>query len=176
MLRQFGERPSRRSEEPPAGEPRAPITQVVEQSDGRPLIFSYGEVYEASFDLEEWTALHDLALRYLPGRPDAVGSYPAITKSHLVGENPVDPICTTLRDGLIRLQGGSEARLALPGQLGAVQIGRIEASQMGLVVVEGPSYLDVNAPWRFDRDGWRPIEYVPSVGLLGSLAGHRGER
>ena len=165
LVKDFGVKASRDNEEPPPNEPRMPITRMLELGGDQILVFSYGKVFQADAKLENWKPFHEIRLRYLPGRPNAVGSYPAITEAQTVRQNPPEVICSTLRDGLVRISGDSETRHSIANQLGAVSVGRIEPSNMGLMVVDGRRYWGMNAPWTLKDGQWRPVELLPQIKL-----------
>ncbi|HWZ89836.1 MAG TPA: hypothetical protein VNW92_13330, partial [Polyangiaceae bacterium] len=98
----------------PAEGPGMPITQVVDDGGGKLIAFAYDGVYEADRNAH-FRRLGALHLKYHLGRPDAVGSYPALSNA-LVAKNRL--ILTTKLDGLATWQQGAPVFHTLVGELG----------------------------------------------------------
>ena len=99
-----------------------------------------------------------MGLHYRPGRPDAVGSYPAVTAVHAPGREKGGLLFATIGDGYVSLDGAKEARHAVAGQLGASRVNRVENTAEGALVFGG--YDDLN-PWQFREGGWREADLTP---------------
>lgn len=80
-----------------------PVTQIVELDRGRVLIFAYGEVSISDLSLKNWRPFTRLKLRYQPGRPDTVSSYPAVRAIHVVDAQRPRLVLATARDGYAEL-------------------------------------------------------------------------
>jgi hypothetical protein len=63
---------------PPTG-PVFPITHIVEGPGDALTVLAYSDIWRADRALAHWEKVGTLDLRYEPGRPDAVGAYPAVT-------------------------------------------------------------------------------------------------
>ncbi len=145
----------------PTDRPFAPVTHVVEDSrTGALVVVSFSDIYRTDARLGRWEKVHHLKIRYRDGRPDAVGTYPSV-RSVLPVEGPGQPmglLFATRVDGLIRLVDGRETSHALPGQLGAEYVDRIEGSAEGVLVFDGS---DEDAPWRFRDGAWSTVSFAP---------------
>jgi hypothetical protein len=80
-----------------------PVTQIVELDRGRVLVFAYGEVSISDLTLKNWRPFARLKLRYQPGRPDAVSSYPAVRAIHVADAQRSRLVLATARDGYVEL-------------------------------------------------------------------------
>lgn len=86
--------------------PEVPITQIVPLKDRRTLaVFAYDDVFLVDRDFQRWQHLATLDLRYIPGRPDAMGSYPAVNSVHEIGSAPPSLLCSSVLDGLVEIRG-----------------------------------------------------------------------
>ena len=63
--------------QPDTGLPAMPITHVIEEKEGL-LVFSYSDVFRVDKALKPWKKAATLDIQYRWGRPDAMGSYPAV--------------------------------------------------------------------------------------------------
>jgi hypothetical protein len=143
--------------------PEMPITHVIEDREGDGLsVFSHSELYRTDGSFKSWTKVLELDLHYTPGRPDAIGSYPAIRTVHRLDDPAGGMLCATGGDGYVFIAGGKTTRLALPGQLGADWITRIAATTEG-TFLRGPD--DDSDPWLLDGAGWRTASLWPDVPL-----------
>jgi hypothetical protein len=103
----------------PPKQPRYPITHVLPDPKGDGLlVFAYRDLFRVDANLTNWQHLAGVELRYRWGRPDAVGSYPALRAVLPVGDGSGDLICTTARDGLLRIREGQVTQYVVPGQIG----------------------------------------------------------
>ena len=142
--------------------PLLPISNVLEQPDGRLLVFSFDDVFRTDADFNEWERVGTIELQYRWGRPDAVGLYPSITAVHPAAAAGGVVIATAL-DGYLTLGPDGEARgHAIPGQLGPDRVERIEPSRAGTLFLERDAALP---PWRLGADGWEPVSLAPPVVL-----------
>jgi hypothetical protein len=99
-----------------APEPRAPLTHVLRRADGTFWALSYGRLIETDARFRTFRRIHDFSLHYTPGRPDAVGSYPAVVSAMLDGARL---LLATRNDGLIEYSDGRAIAHALPDQIAA---------------------------------------------------------
>lgn len=96
-----------------APEPHLPITHVLERDDGTFWLLSFHYLIEANARFKRFRRVHDFSLRYTPGRPDAVGSYPAVASAMLDGGRL---LLATRNDGLVEYAGGRAIAHAVPDQ------------------------------------------------------------
>lgn len=108
----------RRGREDPVDRPVAPVTHIVEDGASDTLcVFAYSDVFRCDRSFGNWKKVAELDLHYEPGRPDAMGCYPAIRAvHHLDGQF----ILATFLDGYQVLKGGKQVSHAflqppLPG-------------------------------------------------------------
>jgi hypothetical protein len=66
-------------DKPPPPGPVLPITHIVEGPGDALTVLAYSDIWRADRALAHWDNVNTLDLRYEPGRPDAMGVYPAIT-------------------------------------------------------------------------------------------------
>lgn len=93
-----------------------PVTQIVELDRGRVLIVAYGEVSISDLSLKNWRPFAQLELRYQPGRPDAVSSYPAVRAIHVADAQRPRLVLATARDGYAELDPSGLRQHALADQ------------------------------------------------------------
>jgi hypothetical protein len=108
----FTERERKRWQQ--ASAPRLPVSHVVAKPDGDFWILSGSRLIEANRKLGRFRKLVDLHLRYVPGRPDAVGSYPAVRSALLDGGRLV---ASTRLDGFITYENDRVSVHTVPDQL-----------------------------------------------------------
>lgn len=96
--------PARTMNEPPG----MPIVAIRAERDHL-LVLAWRELYAVSADFARWTKLVALPARARAGRPDAMGSYPAVVAMLAVGDAVV---FATTRDGLLAWRGRTLARVA----------------------------------------------------------------
>ncbi|MDG3007385.1 hypothetical protein [Paludisphaera mucosa] len=141
---------------PPLDRPTMPITHMVEQDDGL-LVVSYSDVLQVDRGLKGWRLGDGLTIRYEWGRPDAMGSYPAV-RALLPPARDFEPcVVATAGEGLIVLKGAKATPNVVPGRLGASSIARIEDANEGTLFIEGDEF----PVWRFRANGWETIELAP---------------
>lgn len=132
--------------------PRLPISLVVPAGDDR-IVVSYGEVFRADPALKRFTYLGRSELRYNPGRPDAMGSYPA-SRSALWVNGVL--VLATVRDGLVRALDGTSSRVG--GQLGLVNPFRVVGTEDGFWVT---TPLGERTVWQHRDNGWEELDLAP---------------
>jgi hypothetical protein len=89
--------------------PRYPITHVIVMPELQGLVvFAFRDVFYVNYDLKEWRHLGTVDLHYEPGRPDAMGPYPAVRSIHLAQDGSTAMLVTTVRDGLLRVEFTTE--------------------------------------------------------------------
>jgi hypothetical protein len=95
----------------PYNGPKYPITHIIPDPGGEGLlVFAYTDLFRTDFALKNWTSLCQMKLQYTWGRPDALGSYPAIKSVQPLGGDSKDLLCVTGLDGLLRISGGKVTR------------------------------------------------------------------
>jgi hypothetical protein len=138
----------------------APVTGLALLPSGGFLGASFFTFFDVSSDLRSWKKLDKARVRYVWGRPDAVGSYPAIGALRILGEKPTRALATTRLDGVLSIGSGAPEAHRLPAQLGAQGIRRIESAGDTLALFDGSSF-DGLAPWTFDHGSWKAIDAWP---------------
>jgi hypothetical protein len=163
-LYRFGNGDARKGHEnnekiPEPKQPYLPISHVMADGDGKPLVFSYSNIYHVDTGLKAWSKDEPLRLRYRQGRPDAVGAYPSIVAVHRIDGRL---ICATGVDGYISIADGKDASHALPGQFGLDRTWQIINSAEGVLY----SARDDHEPtWRLKADGWKVVDLAPPCEL-----------
>lgn len=94
-------------------EPHLPVTHVLERANGTFWLLSFNYLIEADPSFQTFRRLHKFSLRYSPGRPDAMGSYPTVTSAMLDGERL---LFATQRDGLVEYANGQAISHLQPDQ------------------------------------------------------------
>jgi hypothetical protein len=90
-----------------ANSPHLPITQVLQTPASRDLIvLAYSRIFTLDPELRKWEPVAEVNADYTPGRPDAMGSYPAISGVVSIPGRPPRLIFATELNGLIELRGG----------------------------------------------------------------------
>ena len=105
----FPRRAKRRSDRPDE-----PISHVIKKGADRYLVISGERIFETNRNFSKWKVVTRVPARPVRGRPDAVGSYPAIRTVHLSGDRM---LLATTRDGFIELAGAATVSHALPNQI-----------------------------------------------------------
>ena len=162
------DRPPRDPEKAPDPDhPRLPITHLIATKDHF-LIFSYSDVFRVDQALKSWKKVATLAIRYRWGRPDAVGSYPAVRAIHPPVRDGDPYVLATVADGYLSLHGDKSTPRGLPGQIGAEDIARIENTAEGTFFFP---HDDRQAAWTLKPSGWEvallapPFEADPDNGF-----------
>ncbi len=143
--------------EPDPGRPNLPITHIVEEN-GSLLIFSYSDVFRVDKALKSWEKVATLDIQYRWGRPDAVGSYPSVQVVHPPTREGDPYVLATVGDGYVLLDGAKTTPRALPGQLGAAGVDRVENTSEGTFFFEDDERL---TSWRVGAKGWEIASLDP---------------
>ena len=99
----------------PPGTPQLPITAIIPGGpDDSLLVLSYHELYRLHRPENRWQKVCDFQLRYIHGRPDSMGSYPALVRALALGSDPPELICATRLDGFLRLSRGVVSSHSVP--------------------------------------------------------------
>lgn len=159
--------------DPPHGQPRMPFTHILEEK-GALRVFSYNDVFQVDLALKNWKQVALFDLVYHGGRPDAMGSYPAIREIHPPARPGEPYILATIAEGYVLLDGNKATSRAVPGQLGADFIYRIVSTPEAIFFHEEE---DPDLPiWKLDPKSWKvssvlarvepkPVVEDPLVGL-----------
>ena len=129
------------------------------------LVFSYDDVFRVDKTLKTWKQFATLSLQYRPGRPDAMGSYPAVRAVHPPSRDGEPYVLATSGDGYVLLQGAKATMHGLPGQLSADGIDLVMNTAEGTLFFEDadPEDSDVLPPWTLGARGWKVIPLPPPV-------------
>jgi len=153
---------SRRENKPPT-KPGFPITHILEEGKtGNLIVLAFGEVFRVDKGLKEWKFIGRLNIRYRPGRPDAMGSYPAVRRASVLSDKARTLVCSTTLDGMTSLAGGVFSPRALPQQYEGDNVSRIQSTPAGTLLWEFDGARDTPLrPWLVERDqvarvSWRP--------------------
>lgn len=136
--------------------PRGPITHLVDGGAGGELVaLSYGSVWRVDTSFSRWTRVRDVELHDRAGRPDAVGSYPAVSAALPDGRGGL--LLATVRDGLLRVSESGVERRPVPDQLAVHRVGRIASSTEGVLIFDGPD----ESVWHRKAGRWAPLPTFP---------------
>jgi hypothetical protein len=141
------------------GRPVLPISQLVDESgDGKSIaVFAVDGVFRTEPSFQSWTKLGTLDVQYAPGRPDAVGVYPALRAVHVLG--PGHFVLATGLDGYVEFDGGRCITHSLDSEANVRSVRGIRATRDGLLFV-GES----GAPSFWYRSGrWEPAALDPPL-------------
>lgn len=152
------EPPDEPEKEPDPGRPRLPITHIVEEGDGRLLVFSYSDLFRADRALLTWKKAATLNISYRWGRPDAVGAYPSVCAVHPPGRPGGPYLLATVGDGYVLLEGGKAAPRRVPGQLGVPAIDEMKNTSEGTFFFGGGGSP---LAWRLGTRGWEVASLAP---------------
>jgi hypothetical protein len=147
--------------------PRFPITHMVADPGGDGLlVFSFWDLFRVDRGLKNWQHLGLLDLRYNVGRPDAVGSYPAVRRVFAAGKDPAEVLATTARDGLLRLRGGKATLHRVGNQVGERFLDTSLPAVGGTVVSSSEQWREHD--WQYSKGRWHAVPLAPSVRLASS--------
>lgn len=127
-----------------APHPHSPIVKIVQLGPEKLLLVGYGEVFETDTTLKTFRLVAKPVLHVSPGRPDAVGSYPAVRATHVEDHGVV---LATAREGYVALANGTLSPHALDNQMGC-SANTLYAARDALVVFHMPSCLRTSNVWR----------------------------
>jgi hypothetical protein len=156
MLARFGDDPEVKPSAPQKL-PRYPITHIIADPKSNDLlVFAYLDLFRVDAQLKNWRHVGTVDLRYRWGRPDAMGSYPALRTVSAIGNQSGDLICATALDGLLRIREGQVTQYVVPDQIGDDRIDRI-------LPAAGTSLLVGEQVWRHAGTGWQALSLFPSA-------------
>ena len=144
---------------PEPKQPYLPITHILPGGNGKLLAFAYSNIYRVDPGLKAWSRNHALQIRYRPGRPDAVGTYPSLVTIHRIGDRL---LCATSIDGYVSVADGKGVSHALPGQLGIDHAWRIAGSAEGTLFLP---WDDREPTWRLGVRRWEVVDLAPPCEL-----------
>jgi hypothetical protein len=151
------EPPNGPEDRPDSGRPTMPITHVLEEN-GELLVFSYSDILRVDKTLKSWKKVATLEIQYRSGRPDAVGSYPAVGVVHPPLRKGEPYVIATIGDGYVLMDGAKVTAHGLPGQLGASGVSRVMNSSEGTLFFEDDDRLPV---WSLGTKGWEVASLAP---------------
>jgi hypothetical protein len=153
-----------------ADRPTLPITQLVAVRGGRSfLAFSYHQVFEVDSKFSRWRKLPEFTAHYHAGRPDAVGSYPAVRSLYVLSEAPLHLLVATALDGWMELRDGRFIPHLVAGQLPATGIRAVE-DRAGKLVAHGE-----DGSFVLESDGWNREKQMSSPVALPEVARQKGQ-
>jgi hypothetical protein len=115
------------------------------------------DLFEVSRDFKSWKKVATIRAQARGGRPDSVGSYPAVRDVALVRG---DTVLATGYDGLFRIHGDTVEHHAIADQL-ATKVDAIVTTSAGPFLRERYTRLP---PWRPDHARW----YAVDLAVLGA--------
>jgi hypothetical protein len=141
----------------PPDRPRFPITHILpDPCGGGLLVFAYRDLFRVDPGLTKWQYLGPVALRYVWGRPDAMGSYPALRSIQPAPDGSGDLLGATARDGLVRIAGGKVTSFPIRGQLG-------EDFFPELLPLPGRTLIFGKSLWRQVEGRWEQMPLEPPL-------------
>jgi hypothetical protein len=143
---------------PKPDRPWLPITHILDERDGSLLVFSYNDLFRAEPGMKRWTKVREIRIRYRGGRPDAMGTYPAMIAVHPLDTKATRLICATAFEGYVLIEPGKTSMLKLPGQLEAEDVTRIVNTAEGTIF---STASDADSPWRFRDGAWSIAKLTP---------------
>ncbi len=148
-------------DEPP---PALPISHIIEENESL-LVFSYDDVFRVDKTLKTWKQVATLSLDYRPGRPDAMGSYPAVCVVHPPARDGEPYVLATSSDGYVLLHDAKATARTIPGQLSALGIDLVVNTAEGTLFFEDtdPEDGDALPPWTLGARGWNVVSLEPPV-------------
>jgi hypothetical protein len=156
--------PRKLGQEPDQTRPYLPITHVVEEKNGL-LVFSYSDVFRVDKAFKKWTRAARLTIAYRWGRPDAVGSYPAVQTVHPPVREGEPYLLATVGNGYVALDGSRSIPHGIPGQLAASDVADIANTSEGMLFFPGDDGLPT---WKLDDRGWKIAELAPPFESAGA--------
>ncbi len=144
----------------PTDRPYWPITHVLDDpGTGTIVVVAAGGIYRTDARLARWEKVHELKVGDRLGHGNEFAAYLSVRSVVPVEEpgKPMGLLFATQIDGLIRLADGKQTVHALPGQLGAEMVRRIESSTEGLLVFEGME----DKPWQLRDGSWSTVSFAP---------------
>jgi hypothetical protein len=134
--------------------PVMPVTGILHEPNSRDLIVvAYSEVYRVDELFSHWQHLSTLSIDYAPGRPDAMGFYPAVASAQaLDGGDRLRLIFGTRGNGIVEI----DQRQVIPHEI-EHDVPRWEfprmigASADGVLLTDGGIDRDATRYW-LDRD------------------------
>jgi hypothetical protein len=144
--------------------PLVPISHIFEENDSL-RVFSYNDVFRVDKTLKSWKKLATLSLHYRPGRPDAMGLYPAVRAVHPPARDGEPFILATIADGYLLLNGAHATSHALPGQSSAHGIATVLNTAEGTLIFEDPESAEAYGvsprTWTLGAKGWNRVSLEP---------------
>jgi hypothetical protein len=127
--------------------PRLPVTHILQDpKTGDLTVFAFSDVFQVGADFKSWKKTARLQIHYAPGRPDAMGAYPAVRAVHRTDDGF---ILATSGDGYATLSGDKRVPHAMAGQLQIDMVNLVAGTTEGVLVADAD---DVNGTWLV-RDG-----------------------
>jgi hypothetical protein len=139
-------------------EPRLPITHIIENSEHELVVLSFSDVFRTETSFKTWQRDASLHLRYVPGRPDAVGSYPAIQEVRPLDSEGQRLLLVTGGNGHVLLDHGQAQESSLPNQFGQRFQESAMDSPLGFLVLPAD---DGEETWSLNGDLWSIVSGPP---------------
>ena len=152
------EPPENPQPKPEPSRPWLPITHIVEENRGL-LVFSYSDVFRVEKALKDWKRAATLRIHYRWGRPDAMGSYPAVRTVHPPNREGEPYLLATIGDGYVVMDGPKATSHAIRGQLAAAFVSVIVNTSEGMLYSSGD---DRQPTWKLGANGWEIVSLAPT--------------
>jgi hypothetical protein len=150
--------------------PFGPISHIVAAPGGGFVVFALGRIYRADRTFREWEFVGLQRLHTTSGRPDAVGSYPAIVEARSFDDGRI--LLTTRLDGFLVVEGAEKKSHRLADQPGIVA--RTLSASGSLLAIFGdgdePSGLLADGRWLPAFDGLPRLEPPARYSAVSFLA------
>jgi hypothetical protein len=139
--------------------PHSPIVHIVQAAPDRLLLLGYGEIFESDAKLKTFQLVAKTALHVSPGRPDAVGSYPAVRATHADASGL---LLATAREGYVSVANGVVVPHTLPGQM-SCSPRSVYAGADALIAFDMPSCVWQSNAWRDVKiESWSDDDQDPA--------------
>jgi hypothetical protein len=115
-------------------------------------------VFRTTPSFEQWQPFASLRLRYFPGRPDAVGSYPAVQSARFADREGQQLLLATGGNGHVLLDHGHARESSFANQFGQRFQADAVDSPLGLLILPGD---DREQTWSLARGRWSIVDGPP---------------
>lgn len=144
---------------PERNRPHLPITHIIENREHEILVLSFSDVFRTKPSFKTLQRDASLHLRYFPGRPDAVGSYPAIRKVRPLDREGQPLLLVTGGNGHVLLDHGRAEESSLTNQFGQQFQESAMDSPIGFLTLPAD---DREETWGLNREHWSIVNGPPT--------------